>query len=255
MSKAKKNIQVFALILLTSALLIAAGSPNIASVKAQTQGTLIVFDSPGGTTSPTGTTTYPVGTNVTLIATPDTGFLFNYWEIVNPQGSYNVADNPYTLTISSASTFSVQASFVPIVYLSPATPSSPNLATVVVLAGVGGTTNPPPGTYGITDASQLNLMATADTGFTFSHWVIGGGPLTHGGYSFTDTPTNNPYNVGHGYGYTYTYQPVFNAISPATSPTPTPTVDEFSTVAAIVMALVLVAVAFGTYTFTKKTKK
>ena len=74
----------------------------------------------------------------------------------------------------------------------------------------------------------------------------------HGGYSFTATPTNNPYNVNHGYGNTYSYEAVFTPIS---TTSPTPTINEFSSATAILMAAILVLVAFGTYVFTKRTKK
>ena len=119
----------------------------------------------------------------------------------------------------------------------------------MVLAGVGGTTSPAPGTYALANATSLDLTATPLSGWTFDHWVIGGYPLTHGTYSFTDTPTNNPYNVNHGYGYTYSYQPVFSPTSTTSTPVP-----EFSGVAAIVIALALVSIAFGTYAYRQKTK-
>ena len=95
-------------------------------------------------------------------------------------------------------------------------------AIVVVLSAVGGTTSPAPGTYALENATSLQLTATPDSGWIFDHWVIGGYPLTHGAYSFTDTPTDNPYNVNHGYGNTYTYQPVF-------SPTSTTYTNTYST--------------------------
>ncbi len=75
-------------------------------------------------------------------------------------------------------------------------------AIVVVLAVAGGTTSPAPGTYALADATALNLKATPASGWTFSHWVISGPNLSHGGYPYTATPTDNPYNVNHGYGNT-----------------------------------------------------
>jgi len=254
--KYTKKIKFFALILLTSALLIATISPNIASVKAQTQATVNVVSSVGGTTDPTGSgNLYNDGATVNLAATPDDGYIFLYWTVSTNQYSIQLDTNPAPLIVSGDVTYSVDAVFSSLLplpdQLMPTDLS--NAAFVVVLAGVGGTTSPAPGAYAMANAVSLNLTAIPKTGFTFSHWVIGGTPLSHGGYSFTDTPTNNPYNVNHGYGYTYSYQPVFDAISPSTSPTPK--VDEFSTVAAIILAMVLVIVAFGAYTFTKKAKK
>jgi hypothetical protein len=269
--KTTKNIRIFALVLLTSAILLMAINPNLPSVKAQTQATVVVFSAVGGITTPTGTTTYAAGTTVTLTATAGDGFYFQNWVIVTTAGGYNDFNNPTSLIVNASATYAVQAVFQPIQPAPPVgavqTPETPptlfpdlthspdlaNDAIVVVLAGVGGTTTPAPGTYAMANAVSLNLTAIPNTGFTFSHWVIGGSPLSHGAYSFTDTPTDNPYNVNHGYGNTYSYQPVFNAISPSTSPTPK--VDEFSSVAAIILAMVLVIVAFGAYTFTKKAKK
>ena len=272
MVKTTKNIKAFALILLTSALLLMAITPNLPSVKAQTQATVVMFTAVGGTTTPTGTTTYAAGTIVPLAATAGDGFYFSNWVIVTAAGGYTDYNNPTSITVNASTEYAVQAIFDPIQSvpsvaptqpetlptLVPDTTTSPDLshdAIVVVVAGVGGTTTPAPGTYALANATSLDLTATANTGFTFSHWVIGGTPLSHGAYAFTDTPTQNPYNVNHGYGYTYSYQPVFNAISPATSPTPTPKIDEFSSAAAIIIAMVLVIVAFGAYTFTKKAKK
>ena len=254
MLKHSKNFQVFALILLTSALLLTAINPNIASVKAQGQATVTVLTLIGGTTVPSGTTTYNDGTAVTLTATAGEGFIFQYWEIASSAGSYIDYDNPATLTVSGGVTYAVQAVFQP-EQVPPAGVNVTNLsaaAIVVVLAAVGGTTSPAPGTYALENATQLNLSATPDSGWKFDHWVIGGYPLTHGAYSFTDTPTDNPYNVNHGYGNTYTYQPVFSPTS--TSPTPTPTIPEFSTQATVTIAVLLVSVSiiFGAYTYRKR---
>jgi hypothetical protein len=74
------------------------------------------------------------------------------------------------------------------------------------------------------------------------HWVIAGPNLSHGGYPYTATPTDNPYTVDHGYGNTFSYQAVF---TPEGTTEPTPTIPEFSTIAVIAIALALVAVAFG----------
>jgi hypothetical protein len=250
--KSNKTFQVFALILLASALLLAATNPGIQSVKAQGQDTVVIYASVGGTTNPTeGTYNYTDGTAVTITANPGIGFEFVNWAVASAAGANTFVDNPLVITVSE-SAYAVQAMFQPINYISPATSSTSNNAIVVVLAAVGGTTTPAPGTYALANAANLNLTATPDSGWVFHNWIIGGSPLTHGAYSFTDTPTDNPYNVNHGYGNTYTYQPVFSPISTTTSPTPT--VSEFSTEATIIIAVVLVTVliAFGTYAYSKR---
>jgi hypothetical protein len=49
----------------------------------------------------------------------------------------------------------------------------------------------------------------------------------------------------------YSYQPVFSPVGTATT-TPAPTVPEFSSVAAIITAIALVAVAVGTIAYRRK---
>jgi hypothetical protein len=243
--KTSKTSKIFVVILLTAALLMPAVVSNVA--KAAGQATVDVIASVGGTTSPSGNdNTYADGTVVTLTATEGNGFLFQYWAIVSSAGGTQDSTNPTTITVVGGDTYAVQAVFQPINFLPPATQStSATNAIVMVLSSVGGTTTPKAGAYALADASQLKLTATPISGFKFDHWVIGGSPLSHGAYNFTDTPTNNPYTVDHGYGNTYSYQPVFS---------PTNAVPEFSGIATVAMALVLVAIAFGTYAYKRKTK-
>lgn len=169
---------------------------------------------------------------------------------INPNIASVKAQGQATVTVNGGVSYSIQAVFQPLnVNLPPViTPiiNATNEAIVVVLAGVEGI-------YAFVNATVFNITAIPNSGWKFDHWVISGGPLTgHGGYSFTDTPTDNPYNVNHGYGYTYDYHPVF---SPTSSTSPTPTVSEFSTSTAIIIAAILVIVAFGTYAYTKRIKK
>jgi hypothetical protein len=238
------KLQALVLILMLTTVAVAV----VAVAKAQGTATVDMLTSVGGSTTPTDTTTYPDGTAVTLTATPGQGFSFNYWTIVSAAGATQDYNNPTTLTVSDDNTYAVQAVFAP-TQLPPGQSfnvSSPTNAIVVVLAAVGGTTSPAPGTYALQNAGSLQLTATPANGFKFDHWVIGGvtGTNPHGAYSFTDTPTNNPYTVDHGYGNTYSYQPVF---------TPT-TVPEFSATSTAILAIILVAVAAGAGAFTLSNK-
>ena len=248
----RKNLKVFALIFILSAFVIAATASTIAIVKAQSQGSITMFAAIGGVTDPdVGTTSYPADTDVTLSATPGEGFLFTSWQIATAEGATEDPSNPTTLTVAAGTDYAVQPIFTAIQQAIPSAPTTDytHAAIVVVLAAVGGTTTPAPGAYALADAASFNLQATPATGFVFDHWAIGGSLTGHGAYSFTATPTDNPYNVNHGYGNTYSYQPVFRLTS-----SPTPTIPEYSNVAAVVVAIALVAVAFGTYAIKRKTK-
>jgi hypothetical protein len=246
-----KSKKIFALTLLMSLLVLAVVN---ASVNAQGQATVIVLDSVGGTTDPAaGTTTYADGASLTLTATADADYIFVNWILDTADGSNVATDNPLTFPVSGGSTYTVQANFQPVLP-APGRILPPDLSTaaiVVVIGSAGGTVSPAPGTYALAAAENLMLTATPASGWTFSHWVIDGPNLSHGGYPFTATPTENPYNVNHGYGNMFSYQAVF---TPTGTTEPTPSVPEFSSVAAIGVALLLVAVAFGTITYRRKTK-
>ena len=109
-----------------------------------------------------------------------------------------------------------------------------NAAIIVVLASAGGSTSPAPGTYAVSNASTLQLKATANSGWQFSHWTICGNSISHGGYPLNYAPTDNPYTVGHGYGYTYYYQPIFNQVG---SPTASPTASTSSSPSGVIAGL------------------
>ena len=246
-----KSRKILALTMLTSLIVFAA--LNVTVINAQSQATVNVLASIGGTTEPSGSAnTYPDGTQVTFTATPDAAYQFVNWIISTDAGANIATANPVTIPVTGGTTYDVQAVFAPVLPppgIGGLPTNMSSAAFVVVLAGAGGTTNPAPGTYALADATAMMIKATADSGWVFSHWVISGPNLSHGGYPFTATPTDNPYNVNHGYGNMFAYQPVF---TPVGSTTPTPTVPEFSSVATIVVALALVAIALGTYAYRRK---
>jgi Divergent InlB B-repeat domain len=236
-------------------------------VNAQTQATVQVLSSIGGTTDPAaGTYNYNDGTSVTFTATADTGFVFQEWIVSIAGGSNTATDASITIPVTGGVTYSFQAIFAPI-QVPPngvAVTDYTTAAIVVVLAGAGGTTVPVPGTYAINDASQLMLTATAAEGWKFDHWAITGYPMqgAHGSFPFTPNPTDNPYTVDHGYGNTYAYQAVFTPTAEgAATPTPvgaTPTPGgmgglstEWWIIIGLVVVIILILIGFGIYAMRK----
>jgi len=265
-----KGSAIIALIILASFLM--AINPYIANVKAQSQATVIISESIGGSTEPaSGTYNYDDGTPVILTATPDTaaGYSFYQWTISTDASNDTQTDNPYTLTVTGGVTYTVEALFM-LPAIEPIFPSntplpSPSQAVLVVLHTVGGHTDPGEGSYFTASLSTFKLTAIPDSGWKFSKWVVSGNPVTgQSGSSCTGTSIDNPIHVAYDAGYSYAYQAVFepteNTIS---SPTPTPT-HAPSTMGisndlwiAIVLAvvLVIVVIAFGVYASSKRSKK
>jgi len=259
-----KNFKVFALILLTSALLLVAIIPNVPSVKAATTDSVTVFSAVGGTTTPAGNSTgpyasytYASGSTQTFTATAGTGFIFLCWETVTSSGATTSTTNPLSYTVSQAT--AIQALFIPTssaVTTTPTPTTIPSKYTVSVFSSVGGTTTPsgisttaPYSTYTYASGSTQTFTATAGTGFKLLCWeiVTGNGPTTS---------TTNP--LSYAVSQTTALQALFIPTSSTVTlptPTPTPKINEFSSAAAIITVLALVIVAFGTYAYTKKAKK
>ena len=267
MVKTTKNIKVFALILLTSALLLVAINPNIQSVKAATTtDSVTVFASCGGTTTPANNATGPYGTYTynndtaqTFTATAGTGFQFLCWVIVAASGPTTSTTNPLSYTLSQS--IAIQALFIPTsstVSTTPTPTTIPSTYSVSVFTSVGGTTTPtgisktaPYANYNYNSGTTQTFTANAGTDFKLLCWEI---VTANGGTTSTTNPLS--YKVSQAAAVQALFIPTSSTVTlPTTSPTPTPKVDEFSSATAIIIAAVLVIVAFGTYTFTKKAKK
>lgn len=241
-------LMFFAMLLLSSS--------YVVSVQAQNDATVTVATSTGGTTDITGTTTYSDGTSFIINAIPDDGYAFVGWIISTDSSSTNSIDNPLTITLAGGTTYTIQPNFD--LVIAPPGGNLPtnmsNAAIVVVLASAGGSTSPAPGTYAMADATTMQLKATPNSGWEFSHWTICGSSMSHGGYPLNYAPADNPYTVGHGYGYTYYYQPVFTQVASAGSsatPTSTATAAPVGTMAGlttdtwIIIALIVVIIVMA----------
>lgn len=242
-------------------LLASVFSCSVVTVTAQNQATVTILDSIGGTTEPAaGVHTYNGGASVTITANTESNFAFLQWVISDATSSRTDNSNPVTITGSSGGNYTFQPIFTPVQtnLLGDPPISSPTDGIMVVLAAVGGTTNPLPGYYAVSNLTQTKLTAIPDNGFEFSNWIISGFPMeaAHGDYPFTATPTDNPYTVGHGEGNRYYYQPVFTPVgNGGTSPTPTATspttimgiTTDMAIIIGLIVVIIVLIIAFGLY--------
>ena len=132
------------------------------SVKAnfeQTEGTYYtlttsVSPSGGGSVAPAGGT-YAAGSQVTLTATPTSGYNFSNWG-----GDASGNQNPVTITMSSNKSITAYFQETGVTYYTLTTSVSPS---------GGGSVSPTGGTYA--SGSQVTVNATAASGYSFSHWA------------------------------------------------------------------------------------
>ena len=112
------------------------------------QYTLSVTAGQGGSVSTTGGT-FSQGTEVSITATPSSGYSFSQW-------SNGSTTNPLTLTVNSNT--NLTASFVAIV----------NSYTLTVSAGEGGTVSTEGGEY--EEGTEVTITATPNEGYEFVGW-------------------------------------------------------------------------------------
>lgn len=126
------------------------------------------------------TGTYAEGTEITLSATPQTGFTFAYWEtggtilLPNPQQS--------TITLALTGNETITAHFEPIVFEITLTNANPNAGTVTVN---GTQVSNWPYTITVGYGETINLEALAAQGFEFASWTLNGTTQTAATLSVT----------------------------------------------------------------------
>jgi hypothetical protein len=241
-----KNFKIVALILLISTLLVLA--TNSACVKAQTQPTVYVYNSQGGTISANGTQliggtvyNYTNGDTVSYTTTPGSGFAFLCFDWISGSTPTTSTDATLTETLTSNSC-AIQALFVPTANAT-VTPSGSGAATVVTLISAGGTTSPSSGqSYtNYTIGTVSNFEATADSGFKFLYWLV---VSSLGSTYYTSSAL--ALNIPAG---TIALQAFF---VPTSS---TVVINEYSNAAAVILVAILAIITIGTYAYTRKTKK
>ena len=113
-----------------------------------------------GTASPSAAV---VGTEITLTATPDTGYRFKEWEVIS--GGVAITSNKFTMPDGNVE---VKAIF------EKDAPPAPTEYTVTVTSGGNGTASVSHAKAVV--GTEITLTATPDTGYRFKEWeVISGG--------------------------------------------------------------------------------
>jgi len=220
-----KNFKVFALILLTSALLLVAVIPNV-PVKAATTDSVYVYSTIGGSISGNGTAltggsspTYANGAVVAFTETPSSGFTFLNWIYINgTTGATTSTASTLSTSITQASC-AVEAMFLPTTNATQ-TSSGSGAATIDLYFSAGGTTDPAsPKTYtNYTIGTSSTFSAVPASGFKFLYWVVATSSVST--YTSSSLTLNIPAN-------TCVIQAFFVPTSSNVAlPTPTPKVNE-----------------------------
>ena len=125
-----------------------------------------------GTASPSAAV---VGTEITLTATPNTGYRFKEWEIIS--GGVTITNNKFTMPDGNVE---VKAIF------EKDAPPAPTEYTVTVTSGGNGTASASHAKAVV--GTEITLTVTPDTGYRFKEWEIisGGVAITNNKFTMPD---------------------------------------------------------------------
>lgn len=119
--------------------------------------TLTITATVGGATNPPiGSYRHSKGQNISVTATPSSGYILDHWEL----DGFNIgAINPVSVTINTNHTLHAvfQLAF-----------------TLTLTTTSGGTTSPAPGTFTYVSGTIVSVTAIAFTGYCFEHWLLDG---------------------------------------------------------------------------------
>ncbi|MEM3597140.1 MAG: NosD domain-containing protein [Candidatus Bathyarchaeia archaeon] len=102
-----------------------------------------------------------------------TGVDFYSGPYQNETGSDGIGDTPYIIDTNNQDRY-------PLMY-----PYGTQTYKLTITATVGGTTDPPPGTYTYAAGTQLNVTAIPDTGYSFDYWLLNGESKTENPITIT----------------------------------------------------------------------
>ena len=133
--------------------------------------TLTVISGEGGTVTP-ATSSYPVGSQVTLTVTPNTGYQVK--AVTLDGAAVTLTNGKYTFTVNADCVFKAEFEAVPA-----------NSVLVTVEAGIGGTVTPTTSSYPV--GSQVTLTVVPDSGYYVRTATLNGTPVSLSGNRYTFT--------------------------------------------------------------------
>ena len=140
-----------------------AGNETTATVRTYRRYHVKVISPDGGTASASSTSA-TAGTEITLTATPNTGYHFKKWQVESPAGLV-ITNNKFTMPDSNVA---IKAIF------EEDSPFGPTKYTVTVTTEGGGTASASPAKAAA--GTEITLTATPNKGYRFKEWqVISGG--------------------------------------------------------------------------------
>jgi hypothetical protein len=119
----------------------------------------------GSTDLAVGSHTFNVGDTIIITATPQTGNVFDHWEL---DGTFISSFNPLELTVVLA----INGATLTAVFVEIPPPLGKHYLTIN--STVGGTTTPETGTWEFNEGISVLVRANPDNNYSFDHWELDG---------------------------------------------------------------------------------
>jgi len=146
-------------------------------------------DGAGTTTPASSQSNIAAGTSVNLSTTVNQGYTFSNWTVTSGTATINNANSATGASVTVNGNITVRANFTQ--------NASTYTLTVEKNPTAGGTTTPASSQSNITAGTQVNISATAATGYTFSNWTItsGSGNIANANSASTSITVNGNVTV------------------------------------------------------------
>jgi hypothetical protein len=185
----------------------------LVKVAAEVQYTLTITTATGGTTNPSpGTYTYWAGTTVNVTATPNSGYIFDHWELDGaPAGS----QNPISVTMNSDHTLHAvfQAKY-DVTIKAHCNTEGVDISVGITMDGSPTGYNTPHTFTGLTGTHTFTVPSTDPSGHPFKQWNTGSTSTT---ITITGGGTYTAYYEA---AVTYYFLTIFPSVGGTTNPSP-----------------------------------